>query len=54
VLAKLFTGKIDSPEGQGVGLLIAQAIVETYGGKLEAQNLPQGGAEFLIRLPLHF
>lgn len=52
VLAKLFTSKIASAKGQGVGLLIAQAIVETYHGKIAARNLPTGGAEFVIQLPL--
>ncbi len=36
--------------GTGLGLPIAQRIVEGHGGRLEWKNLSQGGAEFSIRL----
>ncbi|WP_244621877.1 sensor histidine kinase [Neomesorhizobium albiziae] len=38
--------------GTGLGLTIARAIVETYGGKIWADNLPQGGAVVSFVLPL--
>jgi len=53
VLDKLFIGKIDSAKGHGVGLLIAQAIVETYGGKIVVAKTGPEGTEMLIQLP-HF
>jgi two-component system OmpR family sensor kinase len=38
--------------GAGLGLALSQAIVRAYGGKIDAANLPQGGAVFTVRLPL--
>ena len=38
-------------EGTGMGLAIAKAIVESHGGKIWAENHPEGGAQFTILLP---
>jgi signal transduction histidine kinase len=38
--------------GTGLGLSIARAIVETYGGKIWADNSAAGGAVFRFVLPL--
>lgn len=55
VMKKLFTGPIRkslSSKGLGIGLLMAQAIVEAYGGSLLVERTSLDGTTMVIRLPL--
>jgi len=50
VLEKFWRANPHKPGGTGLGLAIAKGWVEAHGGKLQARNHPEGGAEFTIRL----
>ena len=39
--------------GLGVGLSLVRELVERHGGEIHAGNREQGGAEFVVKLPLH-
>jgi GAF domain-containing protein len=47
----LFKTRVEQSNGFGMGLLIAQAIVETYGGKIELEDSNEQGTRMTIRLP---
>jgi len=39
-------------QGMGIGLSIAHTIIEAHGGRIWAENAPEGGAVFHVSLPL--
>jgi signal transduction histidine kinase len=39
-------------EGLGMGLAISKTIIGIHGGKIWAENRPEGGASFFVKLPL--
>jgi C4-dicarboxylate-specific signal transduction histidine kinase len=46
---RFFTTK---PEGMGMGLAISRSIVEGHGGRILAEQLPEGGARFAFSIPV--
>ncbi len=53
VFGKFFRGAGETGSGgSGLGLSIAKGLVEAHGGTITAQNCAEGGAEFILRLPL--
>lgn len=52
IFEPFFTTKTGG-RGTGLGLAICRDIVEKYGGKITAENVPNGGSIFMVHLPLH-
>jgi two-component system sensor kinase FixL len=52
-LAKIFQPFFTTKEtGMGMGLSIAQAIIQAHGGRIWGENQDGGGAVFRISLPV--
>ena len=59
-LNSLFTGVLqeseetsgDKKRNMGLGLAVCTSIVSAHGGTMEADNMPEGGADLIFRLPL--
>jgi two-component system, NtrC family, sensor kinase len=51
IFEPFFTTK-QAGEGTGLGLAVARSIIDDHGGSIVAANAPDGGARFIITLPL--
>lgn len=52
-LARIFDPFYTTKEGgMGMGLAVSRTIVEAHGGQLQAANAPEGGAVFVLSLPV--
>jgi two-component system NtrC family sensor kinase len=51
IFEPFFTTKAEG-QGTGMGLSICHGIIESHGGRLWAENRPDGGTAFIIHLPL--
>jgi signal transduction histidine kinase len=50
IFKPLFT---DKPKGgTGIGLSVSRTLARQHGGDITAENLPEGGARFVLRLPV--
>jgi two-component system sensor histidine kinase KdpD len=52
VFEKFYRGPNVKPGGSGLGLAIVKALVQAHGGEVKAENNPDRGATFTVRLPV--
>ncbi|TGM43125.1 sensor histidine kinase KdpD [Leptospira levettii] len=52
IFQKFYRGESSGKIGTGLGLAITKSIVELHGGQIEAVNRKEGGAKFVIDIPL--
>jgi nitrogen fixation/metabolism regulation signal transduction histidine kinase len=53
MLARVFDPYVTSKQkGTGLGLAIVKKIIEEHGGRIEADNRPEGGACVRVVLPV--
>lgn len=52
VFDKFYRGRSAPAGGTGLGLAIARGLLRAQGGEIRAQNGPEGGAEFVMSIPV--
>jgi two-component system NtrC family sensor kinase len=50
-LGRIFDPFYTTGDGSGLGLSISYGIIRAHGGDIRAENRPEGGARFTLRLP---
>ena len=52
IFQRFYRGHRPAGDGAGLGLSLCHEIARLHGGEITAANLPAGGSEFIVRLPL--
>jgi two-component system sensor histidine kinase KdpD len=52
IFEKFYRGRSSTSRGAGLGLAICRGIIEAHGGRIWAENRPEGGALFQFTIPL--
>ncbi len=53
VMERLFEPFVTIKErGVGLGLAVSRRVIQEHGGRIEASNMPLGGAKFMVELPV--
>ncbi len=53
VMDRLFEPFVTNKDrGVGLGLAVSRRVIQEHGGRIEASNIPLGGARFAVELPL--
>lgn len=52
IFDKFYGGGKEDQKGGGLGLAICRGVIHAHGGKIWAQNNPEGGAKFTFTLPI--
>lgn len=53
IFARGVTSKPDVPGGRGIGLALVRLVTAQHGGRVDIHDAATGGAQFVVRLPLH-
>ncbi|KYF75959.1 sensor protein KdpD [Sorangium cellulosum] len=52
IFEKFYRGRGNGRQGLGLGLTICRGVVAAHGGRITAENRPDGGAMFRVTLPI--
>ena len=51
IFDSFYTTKVEGKGGTGLGLVVSQGIIRTYGGMMEVASEPGKGSTFKVLLP---
>jgi two-component system sensor histidine kinase KdpD len=52
IFEKFYRASAPTSRGTGLGLAICRGVIRAHGGRIWAQNLPEGGVAFFFSLPI--